>query len=151
MGSTDDPIRRGVNELDVFDFGTTACTVAPRLDAARVAIVTTAGLRNDGEGSWAEGQGFVILDDPGRHLVLAHASPNFDRAGVAADLNVVYPIDRLHELAAAGVIGSVAASHLSFMGAQPDHTLTTLRLDTGPAAAQVLLDDNVDVVLLTPV
>ena len=48
-------------------------------------------------------------------------------------------------------IGSVASRHLSFMGAQTDHTLTTLRLDTGPAAARLLLDDGVDVVLLTPV
>jgi hypothetical protein len=37
------------------------------------------------------------------------------------------------------------------MGAQPDHTLTTLRVDTGPAAARLLLEDDVDVVLLTPV
>jgi hypothetical protein len=37
------------------------------------------------------------------------------------------------------------------MGAQIDYTLETIRLDTGPAAARVLLDDGVDVVLLTPV
>ena len=37
------------------------------------------------------------------------------------------------------------------MGAQLDHTLTTIRLDTGPAAARLLRDDGVDVVLLTPV
>jgi hypothetical protein len=29
--------------------------------------------------------------------------------------------------------------------------LSTLRLDSGPAAAQLLLEDGVDVVLLTPV
>lgn len=80
---------------------------------------------------------------------LAHFSPNFDRTGFALDLNVVYPIDRLHELAERGVIGSVASTHLSFMGAQLDHTLATIRLDTGPAAAQLLRDDGVDVVLLT--
>ena len=76
---------------------------------------------------------------------------NFDRSGLLADLNVAYPADRLDELAAQGVIGSVATNHLSFMGAQPDHTLTTMRLDTGPAAARQLLADGVDVVLLTPV
>jgi hypothetical protein len=37
------------------------------------------------------------------------------------------------------------------MGAQPDHVLETLRLDTGPAAAELLKADGVDVVLLTPV
>ena len=46
--STDAIVRRGANGLEVFDFGTTACTTAPPLSEARVAIVTTAGLRPDG-------------------------------------------------------------------------------------------------------
>jgi D-proline reductase (dithiol) PrdB len=96
-------------------------------------------------------QSFTILDGNTRNLHLGHFSPNFDRTGFALDLNVVYPIDRLQELAARGTIGSVASAHLSFMGAQPDHTLATMRLDTGPAAARVLRDDGVNVVLLTPV
>ena len=54
-------------------------------------------------------------------------------------------------MATEGRIGSVAKTHISFMGAQPDHTLETIRLDTGPAAAKILLEDEVDVVLLTPV
>ena len=29
--------------------------------------------------------------------------------------------------------------------------MTSIRLDSGPAAAQLLIDDEVDVVLLTPV
>jgi hypothetical protein len=40
---------------------------------------------------------------------------------------------------------------MSFMGAQADATFTTILLDSGPAAAKVLLDQKVDVVLLTPV
>ena len=149
--SSDALVRGGVNDLDVFDFETTAATVPPPLARARVAIVTTAGLRADGVGNWEQGQGFVTLDARRRDLTLAHLSVNFDRAGLTADLNVAYPADRLDELAARAVIGSVATNHLSFMGAQPDHTLATLRLDTGPAAARQLLDDGVDVVLLTPV
>ncbi len=149
--SSDDVVRRNVDAVDVFDFGSTAYTTGPPLDRARVAIVTTAGLRPDGMATWTDGQGFVVLDGAERALTLAHASANFDRSGVAADLNVVYPVDRIAELAERRVIGSVAGSHLSFMGAQTDHTLTTLRLDTGPAAAQRLRDDGVDVVLLTPV
>ncbi len=61
---------------------------------------------------------------------------------------MLYPIDRLEELAAEGVIGGVAPRHLSFMGALHD-TLSTIRLDTGPAAAKLLRDDGVSVVLLT--
>jgi len=149
--SSDAELRRTYEGVDAFDFGTTAATVAPPLAGARVAIVTTAGLRADGTGHWDLGQGFVTLPATARDLQLAHVSVNFDRSGLLADLNVAYPADRLDELAARGVIGSVATNHLAFMGAQTDHTLTTLRLDTGPAAARQLLDDGVDVVLLTPV
>ena len=83
-------------------------------------------------------------------LVLGHWSPNFDRSGFVADLDVVYPADRLEELAAAGAIGSVADHHYAFAGNQED-TLTGIRLDSGPAVARLLRDDDVDVVLLTPV
>jgi D-proline reductase (dithiol) PrdB len=140
---TDRAIRERNNHIDVIDYGPTTPTVAPPLAQARVAIVTTAGLRPDGIGTWSEGQGFTVLAHASHHVTL--------RAGVAADLNVVYPIDRLDELAAQGRIGSVASRHLSFMGAQLDHTFTTLRLDTGPAAAKLLIADEVDVVVLTPV
>lgn len=147
--SADAKIRKGAT-TEAFDFGVTACAVAPSLGDARIAIVTTAGLRPDG-GVWRDGQGFVVLPAGSRDLTLAQNSSNFDRTGFATDINVVYPADRLDELAASGVIGSVASQHLSFMGAQPDHVLETLRLDTGPAAAKLLRDDGVDVVLLTPV
>ena len=90
------------------------------------------------------------LDRADRQLVLGHWSPNFDRSGFTMDLNVVFPIDRLEELAAAGVIGDVAPRHLAFAGNQPDD-VATIRMDSGPAAAQELLADGVDVVLLTPV
>ncbi|MEX2625471.1 MAG: glycine/sarcosine/betaine reductase selenoprotein B family protein [Ilumatobacteraceae bacterium] len=148
---SDRDIRDRYEHIDTHDHGDPAATVAPPLHEARVAIVTTAGLRPDGSGVWSDGQGFVALDGATRDLTLAHASANFDRAGVAADLDVVYPVDRLAEAAAEGRIGSVASRHVAFMGAQLDHTLTTLRLDTGPAAAKLLIDDGVDVVLLTPV
>jgi D-proline reductase (dithiol) PrdB len=148
----DAAVRARVNDVPVYEPESTPFTQPPPLSTARVAIVTTAGLRSDGSAHWLPGdQSFTILDGNTRSLHLGHFSPNFDRTGFALDLNVVYPIDRLHELAARGTIGSVASSHISFMGAQLDHTLATLRLDTGPAAARVLRDDGVDVVLLTPV
>jgi D-proline reductase (dithiol) PrdB len=147
--NSDTTIRKGAT-IDAFDFGETARAIAPALNEARVAIVTTAGLRPDG-GVWNRGQGYVVVPSDERRLSLAHNSSNFDRSGIVNDLNVVYPADRLDELAARGVIGSVASQHLSFMGAQPDHVLETLRLDTGPAAAKLLIDDGVSVVLLTPV
>ena len=63
---------------------------------------------------------------------------------------MVYPLDRLDELAADGTIGSVAPRHFTFAGNQPDD-VSAVRLDSGPACAAELKADGVDVVLLTPV
>ena len=70
--------------------------------------------------------------------------------GFALDLNVVFPIDRLEELAADGTIGSVAPRHIAFAGNQPDDVATLIH-DSGPAAVAELVADGVDVVILTPV
>lgn len=82
--------------------------------------------------------------------MLGHNSPNFDRTGLLADFNVVLPLDRLDEMAEAGVIGRVSPLHLAFLGSQ-DETMSTIRMDSGPAAAAALHEEGVDVALLTPV
>ena len=121
------------------------------LSEARVAIVTSAALHKTTDEGFTQGDtSYRSIDRADRDLVLGHWSPNFDRSGFQLDLNVVYPIDRLEELAEAGVIGSVAPRHFAFAGNQPD-TVSELRLDTGPACAADLIADDVDVVLLTPV
>ena len=74
----------------------------------------------------------TLLKDA-RDLMLGHHSVNFDRGGFAADLNVVYPIDRLEEMAAGGVIGDVADNHYAFAGNQST-TVSEIRLDSGPTA-----------------
>ncbi len=126
-------------------------TRPPRLQDARIAIVTSAALYREGDTPFAlEDAHFEALPSDARDLKMGHVSPNFNRAGFAADLNVVYPADRLAELSERGTIGSVADFHYAFAGNQAD-TLSELRLDTGPAVAQKLLDDEVDVVLLAPV
>ena len=151
--TADAAIRARVGDVPVPTFDSTPATLSVPLRNARVAIVTTAGLRTSGHVSlWQPTDGsFTVLPGDAHDLQLSHISPNFDRSGFAADLNVVYPIDRLNELAATGEIGSVARHHVSFMGAQSDATFATILLDTGPAAARVLREDGVDVVLLTPV
>ena len=57
--------------------------------------------------------------------------------------------DRLEEMAADGTIGEVADVHLAYAGNQFD--LAGIRMDGGPAGAELLLRHEVDVVLLTPV
>lgn len=121
------------------------------LSESRVAIVTSAALHRPADEMFTQGDtSYRCLDRSDRELVLGHWSPNFDRSGFSIDLNVVYPIDRLEELEEQGVIGSVAPHHYSFAGNQPD-MLSAIRLDSGPACAESLIADDVDVVLLTPV
>jgi D-proline reductase (dithiol) PrdB len=147
---TDAAMREVVAGLPVPEFGDTAFTRPPALRDATVAIVTSAGLMRPGEQLWAEGDsGFRVFGRDERDLIVGHQSTNFDRSGLAADLNVAYPLDRLDEMQAEGVIGAVAPRHLSFTG--PIMELSTLRIDTGPKAAKLLIEDRVDVVLLTPV
>ena len=137
-------------EVPVFDDPAFTALGKP-LSEARVAIVTSAALHRPDQERYATGDtGFRALERDDRNLVMGHWSPNFDHTGFQIDLNVVYPIDRLEELAASGVIGDVAPRHFAFAGNQPD-TVSEVRLDTGPACANELLADAVDVVLLTPV
>lgn len=149
--TADEVTRAKAVQTVVKAFADPAFTIPPPLRAAKVAIVTTAGLHAPGQANFERGdESFRIFDPSERRLTMGHVSFNFDRTGFVWDLNVVYPIDRLHELAAEGIIGSVAPHMLSFMGGQ-NETMTTLRLDTGKAAAKLLRDDGVDVVLLTGV
>ena len=149
---SDEQLRTTLGGLKSFAFDDVPWTTPKPLHESRVAIVTTAGLRVENNADWNAGdQGFTQIPHDAENLTLAHYSPNFDRVGWVLDKNVVFPIDRLNELAEDGIIGSVAKTHISFMGAQPDHTLETIRLDSGPAAAKLLQDDEVDLVLLTPV
>lgn len=148
----DDQLRAMFDQTPVPVFDTTAFTIPPPLRDCTVAIVTTAGLRHPDQPDWgfrSGDQSFRIFDANGP-LILSHTSHNFDRSGFVADLNVVFPIDRLREMAAAGVIKGVAPRHVSFVG-NLDETMSTIRLDTGPAAAKVLRESGVNVVLLTPV
>jgi hypothetical protein len=61
---------------------------------------------------------------------------------------VTFPIDRIRTMVEDGRIGSLAANHYSFMGAQLDGTL--VKEKTSRVVAQKLVDAKVDVVLLTP-
>ncbi|MGH2940241.1 MAG: hypothetical protein ACRDPE_19205 [Solirubrobacterales bacterium] len=139
-------------EEELLSFESRPWVRPKRLDRSRVALVTTAGLRIDSHEVWRSGDfGFTVIPREAEGVTMLHLSNNFDRTGFLADLNVVYPIDRLVELEQRGIVGSAAANHLSFMGGQIDATLDSLRVDTGPAAAKVLKEDGVDLILLTPV
>ncbi|MFV0308643.1 MAG: glycine/sarcosine/betaine reductase selenoprotein B family protein [Desertimonas sp.] len=137
-------------DIDTPTFETVAFTTPPPLDRATVAVVTTSSLHHPDQADFAPSDtGFRVLDGSRRDVVTGHWSPNFDAIGFAVDMNVVFPLDRLDELAARGAIGRVADRHLSYAGNQFD--LSAVRHDSGPAGAELLRADGVDVVVLTPV
>jgi len=146
----DDEPRARAATYPMPSFPTPAFSNPPDLADATVAVVTTAGLMRHGDSPWAPGEpAFRTFGRDEDDLIVGHISTNFDRTGLAADRNVFYPLDRLRELEGDRTIGAVADRHISFMGAVID--LSTIILDTGPAAAQQLLRDGVDVVVITPV
>ena len=148
---SDQDIKSMVAQLPCPEFENPAFNTPKPLSECRVAVVTSAALHHPEDDAFeAQDTSFRVIDAARRDVQLGHWSPNFDRSGFAADINVVWPIDRLQELAEQGVIGSVAPRHLAFAGNQ-DETMTSIRLDSGPQAAKLLQDDEVDVVVLTPV
>ncbi len=147
---TDKAVKAMTADIETLTFDETAFTTPPTLAEAKVAIVTSASLHHpDDDGFAPADTGFRVLAADRRDYVLGHWSPNFDTTGFAADINTVFPIDRLDELVAQGTIGSVADEHLAYAGNQFD--LSAVRLDSGPAGARKLKAAGVDVVLLTPV
>ncbi|HEX3864679.1 MAG TPA: glycine/sarcosine/betaine reductase selenoprotein B family protein [Stellaceae bacterium] len=136
--------------LECPDFATTPWVEGPPLAQRRVAIVSSAGLVVRGDkvfrGRDADYRTIPAGIAP-ENLLCSHISINFDRTGFQEDRNVVFPIDRLNELSAEGVIGSVAPTHYSFMGA----TDPVQMVDGAAEVAAKLKADHVDAVLLTSV
>jgi len=138
-------------EKNTLRFDTTPFVDGPPLSERRIAIISTAGLHP------ADQPNFDLRDTgyrtiPGSYsadrLVMSHSSVNFDRTGFQQDINIVFPIDRLRELEAAGEIGSVADHHYSFMGAgwEPLEIKATCEQLAG-----LLKEDQVNAALLVPV
>jgi len=147
---TDRKLKAGAANIDCPTFENPAFVQPVPLDQATVALVTSASLHHATDEDFAPVDiGYRVLERQRRDIVVGHWSPNFDAAGVIADLNVVFPIDRLEELAQRGTIGRVSDVHLAYAGNQFD--LAGVRMDSGPAGAKYLKDNEVDVVLLTPV
>ncbi len=126
------------------------------LSEARVALVSSAGLVlpdqkpfddsvRGGDYSW---RAIPSSTDPAV-LIETHRSDAFDRSGLEQDANLVFPLDRIRELAEDGSIGEVAPRHLSFMGSIT--APARLTRETAPEAAALLVEDQVDLALLVPV
>ena len=137
-------------ELECPKFKTTPCVKGAPLAERRVAIVSSAGLVVRGEKPFrGRDADYRVIPSETRpeQLMFSHISINLDRSGFQEDWNVVFPLDRLRELAAEGVIGSVAATHYSFMGATDPVQMEGY----ARVIASRLKGDGVDAVLLSPV
>jgi D-proline reductase (dithiol) PrdB len=131
-------------------FDTHPFVSGPPLAQRRVAILTSSALIRRGDQPFAFGSGearFIPAAIPAAEQLISHVSINFDRGGFQRDRNVVFPLDRLNELAAEGVIGGVADTHYTVMGSTDPAAMVEA---VGQIAGQ-LQQERIDAVLLTPV
>lgn len=144
------PTRDAVLAVPCPSFDTTPFVSGPPLPQRRIAIVSSAALIRRGDQPFAFGSGevrFIPASVPVNDLLISHVSINFDRSGWQRDPNVVFPLQRLRELAAVREIGGVADTQYTVMGS------------TDPAQMQQAVDqiagqlrqERIDSILLSPV
>lgn len=119
------------------------------LKQSTFALVTTAGvhLRDqepfnvDGDNSWR----VIAGDVESNQLMVTHE--HYDHHDADQDINTVFPIDRIRELAEEGVIGGTNDKHLGFMGYTQN--FRDLYERAAPEMAKAILRSKADGVILT--
>ena len=110
-----------------------------------IAIATAAGVhhKDDKRFNLAGDFTFRVIKDtmPSSELMVSHGG--YDNGDVNKDINCMFPIDRLHELAKDGVSKGVAPVH--FGGGNQEK----FKNETGPEIARQLKEEGVDAVILT--
>lgn len=151
LSDLSDAEREHIMAKDLPSFGARPWIDGPPLAQRRVAIITTAGLHRIDDDAFR----FVDLSyrvipasTDTSTLTMTHSSVHFDRSGFREDVNTVFPLDRLRELADDGVIGSVADHHFSLMGAGWPPEMIEPTCDE---LARTLHGDEVTAVCLVPV
>jgi D-proline reductase (dithiol) PrdB len=119
------------------------------LSQSTFALVSTAGVHMrdqepynvDGDNSWR----LIPGDVQASQLMVTH--DHYDHRDADDDINCIFPIDRLRELAQAGIIGGVSDKHLCFMGYSQN--LRDLYERAAPEMAKMIERSKADAVLLT--
>jgi D-proline reductase (dithiol) PrdB len=123
--------------------------VTKPLKEMKVALASAAGihLKTEERFNFAGDTTFRMIpgDAPSSDLMVSHGG--YDNADANRDINAMFPIDRMRELAANGVIKEFSEVNFGFMGGGGDQTVFTE--STGPEIARQLKEANVDAVLLT--
>jgi len=137
-------------EWRVFDQPPPRRRLERPIEAARVALVGTAGAFLPGQPAFSRGDdgdpSFREIPADAERIRLAHVGYDVPRA--RKDPDVVFPLALLRRLAAEGAIGELAPWAYSFMGYVPE--AQPLLSDGGPEVARRLRADGVDLVLLVP-
>lgn len=119
-----------------------------KIEEAQVCIVSTAGVRERKDRPFqVEGDStyrVIAGDVAGADLTFDDA--HYDHACADQDINCIFPIDRMRELAAEGRIGGLTERHFSLGFSQ---ALRDLRERTIPGLAREVDRARPDVVLLT--
>ncbi len=113
------------------------------------ALVSTAGvhLREQeaydvkGDNTWR----LIPGDVRAEQLMVTHA--HYDHHDADQDINCIFPIGRLRELAAEGMIAGVSDKHLGFMGYTQN--MRDLYEHTAPEMAKIISRSKADGVILT--
>jgi D-proline reductase (dithiol) PrdB len=139
----------------IVKYDTPWAPLSKDLRECRIALVSTAGVHlrsqlpydmedKEGDPTFREIPSWIKPED----LMITHNY--YDHRDAEQDINIVFPMQRLGELDAAGFIGGIAIRHFSFMGHIIGRHIDTLTDRTGPEVARMLKDDGVDAAFLTP-
>ncbi|MEK6656249.1 MAG: glycine/sarcosine/betaine reductase selenoprotein B family protein [Nitrospirota bacterium] len=125
------------------------------LRRCKIALLTTAGVHlksqspfnmndPDGDPTYRE----ILLNTPNSELMITH--DYYDHKDADKDINIVFPIDRLKEMQAAGEIREIAEINYGLMGHVDENYIPALINATAPKIAERLKKNNVDAAILTP-
>ena len=125
------------------------------LSSLKIALVTTAGIHHQYQKPFdmhdpSGDPSFRKIDPKTIEKDFKITHDYYDHRDADKDLNIVFPVTRLKEMAAAGIIGSVAEQHYSFMGHITGSHIEELIEKSAPETAASFLHNHVDAVLLTP-
>lgn len=123
--------------------------VKKKLNQMKIAIASAAGIHHKKEERFnlAGDFSYRIVKDSYKSSDLMVSHGGYDNSDVNKDVNCMFPIDRLHELAKDGVIGGVCDTHIGFMGGGGNQE--KFKNETGPKIAEILRERGADGVILT--
>ena len=85
-----------------------------KLEESRIALVTTSGVYVDGTEPFTDNDlSFRMIPSETSSKTLKVVGGHYDSSSAEADINCVFPIDRLNQLKSDGTIGAVSEHHLS--------------------------------------